>query len=76
MPLNGLGDAAAAALFFAGITPSRVEFWIGKPCGCEERQRKLNVLGWWTKRLLAGKTEGMREHLERMMGDDDESQGP
>lgn len=66
-----LGDQVAAALKAVGVTPERVSAWIGRPCGCEERQRKLNALGHWARRLLtgryAGKAEEAREHLDSLV---------
>ncbi len=48
----GLGDAVHEALALAGVTPERVEAWLGRPCGCEERQLKLNMLGQWASRTV------------------------
>lgn len=41
----GLGDYVANALDAIGITKSRVEAVVGGPCGCAERQEKLNEIG-------------------------------
>jgi len=41
----GLGDMVAAGLSAVGITPERVSKALGRPCGCKERQAKLNGLG-------------------------------
>lgn len=41
----GLGDMVAAGLSAVGITPERVSAVIGRPCGCKERQAKLNDIG-------------------------------
>ena len=43
-PRPGLGDAVAAGLAVVGITKSRVTKLIGRPCGCPERQQRLNEL--------------------------------
>jgi hypothetical protein len=37
-----LGDFVAYILSAVGITPSRVEAAIGRPCGCKKRQQALN----------------------------------
>lgn len=50
------GDNLAKALEIAGITPERVERFIGKPCGCPERQERLNQLGAWVRRVIRGKS--------------------
>ena len=59
----GLGDSISAALGSVGVTPEAVSRWLGKPCGCEERKAKLNTLGAWAVRVLAGRTENAREYL-------------
>lgn len=41
----GLGDYVKAGLSAIGITPERVSKVIGKPCGCEQRRKRLNALG-------------------------------
>lgn len=41
----GLGDRVAQFLSLIGITKSRVEKLMGKPCNCNERQDALNQLG-------------------------------
>lgn len=42
---DGLGDMVAAGLTKVGITKERVSRLLGRPCGCAERQRRLNELG-------------------------------
>ena len=63
---SGLGDRVASALSAVGITPDRVEAWIGRPCGCEERREKLNQLGRWASRVLLGRTENAAEYLDEI----------
>jgi len=53
----GLGDMVKRALACAGITEERVSRWIGRPCGCAERQERLNELGRWAIAWLSGKEE-------------------
>ncbi len=48
----GLGDQVESALKLLGITKEKVEKWLGRPCGCKERQEKLNKLGRWAGRIL------------------------
>jgi hypothetical protein len=50
-----LGDKISQALSTVGITQDRVSSWLGAPCGCRERQEKLNLLHNWAKRFFAGK---------------------
>lgn len=66
----GLGDYIERALNLVGITKTRVEKWLGRPCNCTERQDKLNQLGWWAKRVISGKTAGMDKHLSSIMEDE------
>ena len=61
-----LGDAVHEAFAKVGVTPERVEAWLGRPCGCAARQEKLNQLGRWVTRVLSGKTENAKEHLENI----------
>lgn len=56
-----LGDIVAKALSSVGITEDRVSAWIGAPCGCGERQQKLNELGWWARRALVAMMRSNRE---------------
>jgi hypothetical protein len=51
IPLE-LGDLVESALTKIGITKDKVEQWLGRPCGCAERQEKLNKLSRWAKRVL------------------------
>ena len=65
---RGLGDLVEAALRQVGITKDRVERWLGRPCGCAERQQKLNALGDWARRAM-GKTDRVADELEEMLGE-------
>lgn len=60
----GLGDRIEEALTAVGITSERVERFVGGPCGCEERKRKLNELGWWALRVLKGKSSSPISELK------------
>jgi hypothetical protein len=62
-----LGDRVALALKMVGITPKRVEAWLGKPCGCAERQEKLNQLNLWARRVVTGKLEKAKHYLEQIV---------
>lgn len=66
-----LGDIIAAALARVGITEGRVSGWLrslgySHGCGCATRREKLNALGRWAKRVLAGKTERAEEYLRQL----------
>jgi hypothetical protein len=65
----GLGDRVEQALTVVGITSERVEQWLGRPCGCAERREKLNRLGAWVSRVLNGKTDDAKQHLDRIIDD-------
>ena len=62
-----LGDAVHEALSFVGITPERVTKWLGRPCKCPERREKFNELSRWARRIISGKTEKAKEHLEELI---------
>ena len=42
---RGLGDIISTGLSKLGITPERVSKAIKKPCGCNQRKKKLNAIG-------------------------------
>lgn len=65
--MRDLGDSARAALVLVGVTEERVTRWLGRPCGCQERAEKLNRLGHWVRRVLAGKTERAADYLDEMV---------
>ncbi len=65
-----LGDAVESALAVVGISKEQVEWWVGGPCGCKQRQEKLNAIGRWAARVLSGKTDGMLRHLKSLVGED------
>ena len=63
-----LGDAVHDALKLVGVTPDRVERWLGRECGgCERRRQKLNRLGAWAARVIGGRTARAKEYLEEML---------
>ncbi len=62
-----LGDAVESALSLVGITKERVSSWIGRGCGCKERQEKLNALGSWAMRVLRGRIDKAQEYLDKLM---------
>ena len=51
-PPPGLGDVVESALSSIGITQDRVEEWLGRPCRCSERKKKLNRLSKWATTVL------------------------
>lgn len=65
----GLGDRVEQALSLVGITEERVSKWLGRPCGCNKRKRKLNQLGAWASRVLLGKTDRAEEYLDEIVND-------
>ena len=66
----GLGDIIESALSTVGLSPQKVEQWIGQPCGCEERKQKLNALGYWANRILKGKIDKAKQYLEEIINED------
>lgn len=63
-----LGTAVSQALSLVGVTEDRVAAWLGRPCGCKRRKRKLNELSDWAYTVLRGAppTEAVAE-LDRMV---------
>lgn len=68
-----LGDAVEAALSTVGITMERVEKWLGRPCRCRERRRKLNQLDDWVKKIITGEEDKSRQEFDTMVGDGETS---
>lgn len=66
---SGLGHLVEHALTVVGITKERVERWLGGPCGCSERINRLNALGYWARRVIAGKIDGANKYLESLLGE-------
>lgn len=63
-----LGDNIKKALEAAGLSQERVERWLGYPCGCADRQYKLNAIDSWARRVLSGKLERAAEYLSKITG--------
>jgi hypothetical protein len=57
-----LGDHVASALEKVGITKERVTSFLGKPCPCAKRQRKLNQLDAWARKILTGEVIDIEAH--------------
>lgn len=64
---KGLGDRIEQALSLTGITKERVEIWLKRRCGCEERKRRLNQLGSWAVRIIQGQLEKAEEYLNNII---------
>lgn len=63
----GLGDQLESALRTVGITTERVEWWLGQPCGCDERKYRLNQLGSWAAHVLQGNLDKAKEYLDSIL---------
>lgn len=66
-----IGDAIERALATVGITPERVETYLGRPCRCRERKRKLNEVGNWAYRILSGNTDKAKEEFDKIVGEEE-----
>lgn len=64
---KGLGDRVEQALTLIGITSERVEQWLKRPCGCQERKLRLNQLGSWAVRVIQGNLNKAEEYLNRII---------
>lgn len=63
-----LGDKIESALQLVGITPERVERFLGPECGCKERQERLNAISAWAARVLKKGTLKAEEYLCYILG--------
>lgn len=66
---KGLGDHLADGLAAVGITKERVSRLLGRPCGCKERQRRLNELGRKAAAAIR-KATGQERHADGEKLDD------
>jgi len=62
-----LGDRVRDALELAGIDEPMVSRIMGEDCCCEERRRKLNVLGRWAERIIRGNLHRAEEYLRKIL---------
>lgn len=62
------GNLLGQALSLIGVTKDVVETWVGGPCGCEERRKKLNDLDAWARDAIGGTVEKAKESLWKLIG--------
>lgn len=62
-----LGDIVSKALALVGVTEERVTEWLGRPCGCAKRRKRLNDLHEWALQALRGKPV----NIEKMLDDEE-----
>jgi hypothetical protein len=62
-----LGDLVEAALISVGITKERVTRFLGKPCGCEERKEKLNILDRWARMTMQKGLKNAGAYFDRIV---------
>lgn len=67
-PETLFGDVVANALKYIGITPDRVSAFLGKECGCAERQEKLNQLHAHAKQVIKKKTDKAIGMFKNLLG--------
>lgn len=71
MPLGSvyaLESVVNEALELAGIPRERVLKWLGRACrGCPEGQRRLNQLGWLSKKAMAGGLDEVKARFEEIL---------
>lgn len=75
-PRQKLGDAVESALTSLGITSERVEKWLGRPCRCRERKRKLNRLDEWVTNLFSSQDKDKAKADFDKLVDDGETSSP
>ncbi len=69
-----LGSKIESVLNSLGITAERVTKWLGRPCDCIERKRKLNRLHVWLIRAIRyplSAKESLDELLDSNAEEDD-----
>lgn len=66
--MRPLGDAISDALGRVGITEESVSKWLGRPCGCVRRRRKLNRLSAWASEALQKTIGEARDSLGKLIG--------
>jgi len=62
-----LGDTIKSALGVVGITEERVTGWLGHPCGCAGRRKKLNQLDEWARGAASGAIKDAAGFLVRLI---------
>lgn len=62
-----LGDAISTALSSVGITEDRVSKWLGRPCGCAKRRKKLNELSDWAIMVATNTAKNPKEAIEKIL---------
>lgn len=67
--MQELGDQIAQALGRVGITEERISTWLGKPCGCARRRRKLNKLSKWARETIEETLEDPLREIRRLIGE-------
>lgn len=63
-----LGDFVESALKKVGVNQERVERWLGRPCGCQERKDKLNALHAWARKTSQSTADTTLKWLNRILG--------
>lgn len=72
--MTGLGNTVESALGIIGVTPNRVEHWLGRPCGCVERKERLNQLSAWANRICKGKVDKAKKYLASIVESTEETE--
>lgn len=62
-----IGAGIEKALELVGIDERLVGEFLGRPCNCEERRRKLDALEAFARRVLKGKIEGASRYLANIL---------
>ncbi len=66
-----IGDHVEKALETVGITKERLEAWLGRPCKCRERKRRLNEIGQWAYRIISGgQHDNAKEEFDKIVGEE------
>ena len=58
-----IGTKIGQALALVSLDDAAVSAWLGRDCRCAERRQRLDALGHWAARVLAGKLGDARHWL-------------
>lgn len=64
-----VGDHVSRFLDAIGMSKRRVASWVGEAgCdGCWERQRRLNLIGFWAQKYIEGRIEDAKARIEELI---------
>ena len=64
---NPVSQNLVAACEMLGVDFKRINDWLGEPCNCEERNRKVTQINNWSERVLNQDPRKSRLYLEQIL---------